>query len=129
MKVLNFFYLIIALALMSFSPMQEPKMSHTANSVSYYVVLEVTHQDIEGDHFYISDVIRVKTSNKLDAKSTAVTNFENELHQRFPQGIFDVNNQSIMGVYNIKFKAEQARMTAISKHKETEISFVPCAMD
>lgn len=118
MKVLNFFYPIIALALMSFSPVQEVNSANiSSKNISYYVVLETTQQDIEGDHYHISDVITVTASCKLDAKFAAVTSFENQLHQRFPQGIFEINNQSIIGVYNAKFDAEEIRITTISNRK------------
>lgn len=116
----------LCLSLMSFKGMNKRirsnKTFHNATEMTQkrFCYLRATMQNLEGDKYVYSEVIEFDAREWQSRKYDVLLDFEDKLHEMYPESVFDLSIESIEDTFKSEEKAEESRTEAIEKLNEVK---------
>ncbi|MFT5617510.1 MAG: hypothetical protein ACI85I_000733 [Arenicella sp.] len=118
-KAISPLLVLLCLSLMSFKGMNKKvrsnKTFHNAKEMTQkrFCYLRATMQNLKGDKYVYSEVIEFDAKTWQLNKYTVLTDFEDELHEMYPESIFDMSIESVEDTFKTEEKAIESREEAI----------------
>ncbi len=118
-KAISPLLVLLCLSLMSFKGMNKKNRSnktfHNAKEMTQkrFCYLRATMQNLQGDKYVYSEVIEFDAKTWQLNKYDVLMNFEDELHEMYPESVFDLSIESVEDTFKTEEKAIKSRNEAI----------------
>ncbi len=118
-KAISPLLVLLCLSLMSFKGMNKKirsnKTFHNAKEMTQkrFCYLRATMQNLAGDKYVYSEVIEFDAKTWQLNKYDVLMDFEDELHEMYPESVFDLSIESVEETFKSEEKAMASRSKAI----------------